>query len=148
MHPLLFSLRVCFHSHSTSVGEHGGLSGQMSAFHAGDVAEREHHRVETALHHWGMGTTVILQLHHCRRHRVAHPVRCSSLEVALLHLQRPRRVRDCLFLYCYACEFVVSHDPCRCGEWDAWMQLYHTAHRWVGVSVQYLILEIICLVLW
>lgn len=45
MHPLFFSLRLRLYSYSTSVGEHGGFSREMSAFYAGDVAEREHHGV-------------------------------------------------------------------------------------------------------
>lgn len=64
----------------------------MFALHAGYVAEREHHGVQAALHGGGMGTAVLLQLHHLCRRGLPRAGRCSGLEAALPHLQRPRRV--------------------------------------------------------
>lgn len=60
MHPLFPSLRVRLHRRGASVREHGGLRGEMPAVHARDVAEREHHGVEAALHRGGVGTRVLL----------------------------------------------------------------------------------------
>lgn len=106
VHPLFFSLRIRFYRRGASVWEHGGFRREMSAVHAGYVAKREHHCVEAALHRGGVGTRVVLQLHHFCRDSVPHPVRSAGVEAALLSVQRTRRVSDRSLL-------LVQHDSIR-----------------------------------
>lgn len=92
VHPALLSLRVRLHRRGAAVRKHRGLPREMPALHARHVAEREHHGVEAALHRGGVGTRVLLQLHHFRRDRVPHHVRGAGVEAALPPVQRTRRV--------------------------------------------------------
>lgn len=92
VHPLLSGLRVRLHRRGAALGELGGLRGEMSAVHPWNVAKRKHHRVEAAFHRGGVGTRVLLQLHHFYRDCIPHPIRSAGMEAAVLFVQRTRRV--------------------------------------------------------
>lgn len=83
---VFFGFRLWVYCGSASLRKCGGLWREMFALHAGYVAERKHHGVQAALYRGGVGTAVLLQLHHLRRRGLTRAVCCSGLEATLPHL--------------------------------------------------------------